>query len=177
MPRGQKTAPLTEALVAPAQAPQLEGPKTKALEPHFEKRLRKTSFHHIYFYDKHGDGRMIEIALVKAERSGGPAGRMTTIRYIDVNLLDNVDKGRLKTIVMNVHADKYELWDLMSQNTLNNGKNALDYFHQLTVEERGPGSINTQMGGGLASVRREGNQIIGSEFSDPASGGMDGSPE
>ncbi len=176
MPRGTPNKPA---------APQLnEAQATAALPPpaaakselplHFERRLRKTGFHHIWFYDKAGDGRMIEIALVKAEKIGG---RITTIRYIDVNLLDNVDKGRLKTIVTNVHADKYELWDLMAQNTLGNGKNALDYFHQLTIEERGPGSINTQMGGGLASVRKEGNMVIGSEFSDPSSGGMDQLPE
>jgi len=172
MARGQKATP--DQLIESATAPKLEAPKIaapKVPDAYFEKRLRKTGFHHIYFYDKSGDGRMIEVALVKAEKAGG---RITTIRYIDVNLLDNVDKGRLKTIVTNVHADKYELWDLMSQNTLNNGKNALDYFHQLTIEERGPGSINTAMGGGLSSVRKESGAMIGSEFTDTASGGMEG---
>lgn len=34
-------------------------------------------------------------------------------------------------IVSNRNSTAFELWDLMSQVTLNNGVNALEYFHQL----------------------------------------------
>jgi len=91
-------------------------------------------------------------------------------------LLDNIDKGRLKSIVTNQHANKYELWDLLSQNTLSNGKNALDYFHQLTRVVHGPGAVNTSFEGGIASAKSESGMVVGSDFSDPSSGSFDGQP-
>jgi hypothetical protein len=71
------------------------------------------------------------------------------------------------------HADKYELWDLLSQSTLSNGKNALDYFHQLTKVEHGQGAVTTGFSASLANVPTQGESIVGSEFSDPTSAALD----
>jgi hypothetical protein len=136
-----------------------------------EVRLRPTGMNHIYNFDVLGDGRFREVAVVKMVKAQD--GSVRSVYYIDVMLLDNIDKGRIKGIITNRHADKYELWDLMSQSTLNNGKNALDYFHQLTRVEHGKGAINTGFGGGLANARIEGSSMVGSEFSDPTSAALD----
>ena len=167
MPRGipnVKTAQTTFE----APAPQLQAPKAAPrAEPGLETRLARTALHHIYNFDIKGDGRRREVAVIKMAKL--PDGRVQSVWYIDVQLLDNVDKGRIKNTVMNIHADKYELWDLLSQITLNNGKNGLDYFHQLVRVEHGHGAVNTQMGGGLMDIRAEGNQMIGAGFTDPGS--------
>ena len=157
----QKQQQLTEQaapqLAAPAGAP-------KAVKnPGLESRLKPSGMHHIFVLDILGDGRLREVAVVKMVKDH--TGAIQTIYYIDVALLDNVDKGRIKAIVTSTHADKYEMWDLLSQNTLNNGKNALDYFHQLARSVNGPGAINTNLGGGLANIRTEGNALVGAEFS------------
>lgn len=134
-------------------------------------RLRPTQMNHIYHFDILGDGRYREVAVVKLAKD--KSGTVRSIYYVDVGLLDSWDKGRIKGIITGVHADKYELWDLMSQTTLNNGKNALDYFHQLTRVEHGKGAVSSGFGAGLGSVQVESNQIIGSEFSDPTSASLD----
>lgn len=128
-----------------------------------KEKLIKTSLHHVYYLDVNDDGQYREVAVVKKDANG-------SVYYIDVQLLDMVDKGRLKKMVTDIHADKYELWDLMSQKRLSNGINALDYFHRLVRVKKAPGSVNTMMGGGLASVRAESDTMIGSQFSNPASG-------
>lgn len=149
-------------------------PNVKQEAKGLETRLKPTGLNHIYYFDVAGDGRLREVAVVKMAKL--PDGTVQSVYYIDVALLDNVDKGRLKAIVTNRHADKYELWDLLSQNTLSNGKNALDYFHQLTKVENGPGAVNTGFSGGLAGVAPEGSSVIGSECSDPQSAALDTQP-
>ena len=139
-----------------------------------ETRLRPTSLNHIFFFDTEGDGRLREVAVVKAAKTHD--GSIQSVYYIDIALLDNVDKGRLKGLVTGTHADKYELWDLMSQSSLNNGKNALDYFHQLVRTVHGPGATNTSLGGGLSGVRVEGTAMVGSEFGDPAGASLETGP-
>ena len=171
MAKQQLAAPeqqATQALGAPAAQ---AAPKRV---PGLEARLRPTSMNHIFFFDVEGDGRLREVAVVKAAKT--QTGSVQSVYYIDIALLDNVDKGRLKGLVTGQHADKYELWDLMAQGTLNNGKNALDYFHQLVRTVHGPGATNTSLGGGLSGVKIEGTAIVGSEFSDPRGGSLDGQP-
>lgn len=157
------------------ETPQLAAPKPTApkqpVKKGIETRLRSTRMHHIFNFDVNDDGRYREVAVLKLSK--GIDNSISAIHYVDIALMDNVDKGRLKALVTNVHADKYELWDLMSQNTLNNGKNALDYFHQLAKVVNGSGAINTAMGGGLAGVQAENNQMIGSQFTDTGSGALE----
>jgi hypothetical protein len=51
--------------------------------------------------------------------------------YIEIPTLDSVDKHRLVKILTNRNAGHFPMWELMAQITLNNGVNALEYFHQL----------------------------------------------
>lgn len=158
MAKRDQQAALTAAVEAQKAIP---GPTAKK-NVGLESRLKVSNLNHVYFLDIQGDGRLREVAVVKMVKDH--TGAIQTIYYIDIQLLDMVDKGRLKSIITSTHADKYELWDLLSQQTLNNGKNALDYFHQLTRSLNGPGAINTSLGGGLSAVRPESNTLIGSEF-------------
>ena len=155
-------AETTTAAPAAATAPKQAAPAKKPGVP-----KQQTPFHHVFLIDIQDNGQMREVALVKEEANG-------TLYYIDIMSLDNFDKGRLKRIVTSTHADKYPLWDLMSQQTLSNGKNALDYFHQLVKVKRAAGDVNTAMGGGLAGVGLESSNVIGTGFTEPGSGTIDG---
>lgn len=121
---------------------------------------KPTDLKHVYLIDWNDDGLLKEIAVVMETPDG-------TIFGIDVDKLHPIDKGRLKKVVMSVHADKYPLWELLSQGRLNNGMNALDFFHANYVKVKRPrGAI---VGGGLASVQInvDDGVMIGSSFSDP----------
>lgn len=91
--------------------------------------------HHIEQLDIDETGLLQEVAIVKREEDG-------TVHFIQVDSLHPLDKSRLKKIVTSQHADKYPLWELMSQAKLSNGMNALDFFHYNFVKvKRAPGSI------------------------------------
>jgi hypothetical protein len=79
---------------------------------------------HLAWIDLGGDGVYTECAVMKKDGLGN-------IYFFPLNALDKIDKGRLARILSNRNATAFELWDLMSQITLNNGVNALTYFHQL----------------------------------------------
>lgn len=143
--------------MAKEQTAAVAAPATPAVVKH------PTRFNHVFLVDVADNGALREVAVVKEEANG-------TIYYVDIASLDNFDKGRLKSLVTSQHADKYPLWDLMSQATLSNGKNALDYFHQLVKVKQAPGSVNTALGGGLAGVMPQNNSMVGSGFTDPTSG-------
>lgn len=117
---------------------------------------RPTDLRHVYLIDWNDDGILKEIAVVSETQDG-------TIYGIDVEKLHPIDKSRLKKFLVSVHADKYPLWELLSQGKLNNGTNALDFFHMNYVKVKRPrGAV---LGGGLASVEVYGSDSqIGSEF-------------
>lgn len=121
---------------------------------------RATDLRHIFVVDWNDDGILKEIAVVMETEDG-------TLFGIEVDKLHPIDRSRLKKVVTSVHADKYPLWELLSQGTLNNGMNALDFFHANYVRIKRPrGAV---IGGGLASIQLDlddGKQI-GSGFSDP----------
>ena len=130
--------------------------------------LHPTTLKHIFALDINDDGNFREVAVVKKWQNG-------SVTYIDVALLDNIDKGRIKGLVMSTHADKYELWDLMYQNRLSNGVNALEYFNQLVKHKMAPGSNTSMLAGSLSSVRADtSSKMIGADFSDPSSGTLGG---
>jgi len=79
---------------------------------------------HLFWIDLANDGIYTECAVMKKDGLGN-------IYFFPLNALDKIDKGRLARILSNRNANTFELWDLMSQITLNNGVNALTYFHQL----------------------------------------------
>jgi hypothetical protein len=119
--------------------------------------------HHCYLIDWNDDGILKEMAVVCEEPNG-------TIHAIDVAQLHNIDKARLKKVLVSVHADKYPLWELLSQARLPNGMNFLDFAHANLIKVKRPrGAV---IGGSLLDVSIDGvtDKIIGSEFADPRGG-------
>ena len=100
---------------------------------------------HIEWLDLNGDGVFHECAIVKRDANGN-------IYYIELAKLDDVDRTRIGKIVMNPRARAFELWDLMSQITLNNGVNALEYFHQLVKVISPDGVIYQPQPGRIAAA-------------------------
>ena len=85
---------------------------------------QKGQFPHVLWIDLKNDGILTECAVVKTDDRGN-------IHFFELGMLDDIDKVRISRILQNRNANNFELWDLMSQTTLNNGVNALTYFHQL----------------------------------------------
>jgi hypothetical protein len=85
----------------------------------------KGKFPHIEWIDLKGNGVLIECAIVKRDAQDN-------IYFINLREVDEIDKRRLFKIITSRGSERYELWDLLSQKTLGNGINALEYFHQLT---------------------------------------------
>lgn len=69
-------------------------------------------------------GMMTECAIMKEDEYGN-------FYFFEIAKLDSIDKQRLFKLITNRHAGNFPLWDLMSQHTLGNGMNSLNYFHQL----------------------------------------------
>jgi len=129
---------------------------------------KKTNLPHIELIDIDETGLLKEVAVVKRESDG-------TLYYIDIDVLHPVDKARIKKIVTSVHADKYPLWELMSQATLNNGLNALDYFHYNMVKVKRPKGVRAaNQVNSIANVNvNMSENMIGSEFTNPAEAELD----
>lgn len=79
---------------------------------------------HVEWIDLKANGIMIECAIVKRDAFGN-------IYFFEIPALDRIDKARLTRILHDRNVNNFPLWDLLSQKTLNNGVNALEYFHQL----------------------------------------------
>jgi hypothetical protein len=128
--------------------------------------MRPTNLKHVFLMDWNDDGILKEIALVMQGADGSIYG-------IEVEKLHPIDKARLKKFLVSVHADKYPLWELLSQGKLNNGINPLDFFHMNYVKVKRPrGAV---LGGGLASVEVYGSDTqIGSEFTNGDQGTVSG---
>ncbi len=125
---------------------------------------------HIQYLDIDNSGILKEVAVVKSWGDG-------SISYIETGLLDQIDKGRLKTILSSPHANKYELWELLSMSKLNNGMIALDYFHQLTKKKNAKGSIERNISGGIFDAEPVSGKMIASDFSDAGAVVGDAHPE
>lgn len=87
-------------------------------------RTEKTNVPHVEWMELHGDGLMHECAIMKRDAHGN-------VHFIEISKLDRIDKSRISRILSSRNANQMELWNLMSDVTLNNGVNALEYFHQL----------------------------------------------
>lgn len=99
----------------------------------------KGKYPHVGWIDLEGQGIMTEVAVVSNNESG--------VSFIRLDQLDDIDRSRIFKVISNRNAGLYELWDLMSNVTLGNGANALDYFHQFVKVLTPSGQvINPQMG-------------------------------
>ena len=86
--------------------------------------MPRSRYPHIEWVDLTNDGTLVEVAVMRRDGLGN-------MYFVRLDALDEIDKRRLFKIVTNRNAELYELWDLMSNVTLGNGVNALEYFHQL----------------------------------------------
>ena len=94
----------------------------------------ESKFNHVEWLDLKDDGVLTECAIMKREPNGDTY-------FFPLTTLDNVDKSRLLSIITRRDAHLYELWDLMSNITLGNGMNALNYFHQLAKVKTASGQV------------------------------------
>lgn len=99
---------------------------------------------HIEWIDLRQNGVLVECAVMKRDRNGN-------IYFIQTNVLDNTDRRRLGRILSNRNAKQFALWDLMSNITLNNGVNALEYFHQLVKVITPSGVISNPRSGEIGT--------------------------
>jgi len=98
------------------------------------------AYPHIEWLNLNEDGILVECAILKRDSNGN-------IYHFEVSPLDNIDKERLRNICMNRNAANFPLWDLMQQVTLQNGVNALSYFHQLVKVKTPQGIIMDPVAG------------------------------
>lgn len=98
------------------------------------------AYPHVKWIDLRGDGVVVECAVMKEDEFGN-------IYFFELSKLDSVDKQRLFRIITSRSAGQFELWDLLSQRTLGNGMNALDYFHQLVKVVTPSGKVKTPRAG------------------------------
>lgn len=109
-------------------------------------RTHKGTLPHVEWIDLKGNGVMVECCVMKRDAFGN-------IYFLELPSLDQIDKTRVARILMNRNAPNFELWDLMSQVTLNNGVNALAYFHQLVKIITPDGVIMNPRAGTVGSGR------------------------
>ena len=125
-------------------------------------QVQKTAVPHVEWIELHGDGLMHECAIMKRDANGNT-------HYIEIAKLDKIDKSRLSRILNSRNALHMELWNLMGDVTLNNGVNALEYFHQLVRVISPQGVIynpRTGVVGAAANVRTtDGRSIDANEAS------------
>ncbi len=128
--------------------------------------MAELKLNHIEQLDIDDTGLLREVAVLKREEDG-------TIHYIPIETLHPLDKSRLKKIVTSQHADKYSLWELMSQAKLSNGMNALDFFHYNFVKvKRAPGSKAPGQGLADAQIINEKSSVT-EGFTDPSKAMLD----
>jgi hypothetical protein len=129
-----------------------------AAQSNTPKIVRKpTQLRHVFLVDIDDTGLFKEIAIVKEELDG-------TLYYIDIDALHSIDKSRLKKVVTSMHADKYQLWELLAQSQLSNGMNALDFFHYNCVKVKRPKGARNSTGSLASFSGAISDQMVGTEF-------------
>jgi hypothetical protein len=113
--------------------------------------MNQGSLPHIYWIDLEKNGVYTECAVMKRDPMGN-------VYFFPVKSLDDIDNRRLYRILTNRNAQAFELWDLMSQITLNNGVNALTYFHQL-VKVITPGGKVMRPQEGVVGIESQFGQV------------------
>ena len=104
---------------------------------------------HIFWIDLQNNGVLVQCAVMRRDEAG-------SIYYIPLENMDDVDRMRLLRIIKNRNANNFELWDLMSNITLNNGVNALEYFHQMVVVMSASGVKGKPTVGRMGAAQPEG---------------------
>lgn len=138
---------------------------TKSKSNKIEKK--PTNLPHVFLIDVDDSGIFRECAVVKEFDDG-------SVAYIVVDSLHAIDKSRLKKVVTSQHADKYPLYELLSQAKFSNGLNGLDYMHSNFVKMKRPKGARLSQDSLLSiSSNLASDTVIGSEFVNPAEALMD----
>lgn len=90
---------------------------------------------HVEWIDLENNNTLTEVAVLGEDRIGN-------IKFIKLQNLDTIDKSRMVKILTTKHAARMPLWESMANTTLNNGANALEYFHQLVRVRTPNGQIS-----------------------------------
>ena len=85
----------------------------------------KTNVPHVEWIDLYNDGIAHEIIVLSRNHINGD------IYFIPMNDLDQIDRLRMARVLHKPNANELPLWELLSNETLKNGMNALEFFHQL----------------------------------------------
>lgn len=89
----------------------------------------------VEWLDLDGSGVLSECAVMKRFPNGD-------VYYFPISVLDRIDLKRLHQILTDRNVQLYdELWKVLEQRTLGNGRNALDYFNQLVKRRTAAGHI------------------------------------
>lgn len=137
---------------------------------------KKGALPHIEWLDIKGNGVFHECCVVKRDDFGN-------ISFFSVNSLDRIDKNRLVRILSSRLAPQMACWDLLSQSTLNNGVNALEYFHYLvkTVTPTGQvyspreGIVGTNQVTGKMDTRSEEDRVAAAKLAEEKQAQLDAS--
>lgn len=128
---------------------------------------KATDIAHIFMIDVDDSGFYRECALVNEFDDG-------TIAYILIDTLHPIDKARIKRVVTSQHADKYPLFELLSQARFSNGLNGLDYCHSNFVKVKRPKGANLTSRSVLSTGSfKDNGSLIGSDFVNPAEALLD----
>ena len=92
-------------------------------------------FAHIAAVDLYGKQYATEIAVMAIDARNGD------LYFIRLDHLDQIDIKRLRQIILTRDSARYALWDLMSNKTLPNGMNALEFFQQFVMVRTAGGEI------------------------------------
>ncbi len=75
------------------------------------------------------------------------------ILVVTIESLDEIDRKRLLNAFMRTNSHALELWEVLQSITMNNGINALEYFHQLAIMKTASGVVmKPQIGRASASA-------------------------
>ena len=97
--------------------------------------MEQKTYRHYVSMDLYGNGVAHDVVVVKHDEDNGD------VYFIKVSDLDQIDRARMRQILTKRNANNMPLWDVMSQVTLKNGENALEYFHQLVKVRTSSGQI------------------------------------
>ena len=94
-----------------------------------------TGLPHVEWIDLHNDGIAQEIIVMSRNQTTGD------IYFIAIQDLDQIDRLRMLRVLKRKDAAKYPLYELLANETLKNGMNALEFFHQLVKIRTAAGKI------------------------------------
>lgn len=109
---------------------------------------RDPNLPHVEWVDLDDNGVAVEVIVVKRDRASGD------LYFIRTDHLDEIDRKRIVQVLRKRDAAKYELWDLLSNTTLANGVNALEFFHQLVRVKTQSGQTLVPSSGRVGIVLR-----------------------